>query len=308
MSPNHGLDVSSFILAAALTALVQAGAMYFIYRTRKTYPGFGVWVLAYLTYGVGLLLLMARGLIPDFLSVVVSNLMTSGTPLLTWIGAQIFFGRRRPLWPFLILLGLLVAGLSYYWYLAPSLGARIVLIALVMGGLCLASAWDLWRLPGPDLRQASRFTALSVAVYGLLALSRGLTPFTSQALDAPFQNTIFHGLFFMGSVLVGIIPSYGMITMNAQRLEGELNAREAEVRATVDELTRALAEVQTLSDLLPICSACKKVRDDAGYWQQVDNYFAQHSGVRFSHGICPDCLDRLYPEVTERVERKTRQA
>ncbi|MFZ5586866.1 MAG: hypothetical protein ACOZHQ_13175 [Thermodesulfobacteriota bacterium] len=308
MPPKLTLDVPTFILASAMTALVQAGAMYFIYRTRKTYPGFGLWALTYLTHGVGLLLLMARGLIPDFVSVVVSNVMTSGTPLLTWIGAQVFFGRPRPRWPFVAVLCLLAAGLAYYWYIEPNLSARIVLIALVMGGLCLASAWDLWRLPGPDLRQASRFTALSMAAYGLLALSRAATPFTSQALDAPFQNTIFHGLFFMGSVLVGIIPSYGMITMNAQRLEGELNAREAEVRATVDELTQALAEVRTLSELLPICSACKKVRDDAGYWQQVDNYFAQHSGVRFSHGICPDCLARLYPDAAERMNHKDKNA
>ncbi|MFH1060343.1 MAG: hypothetical protein V1797_16900 [Pseudomonadota bacterium] len=308
MPPRLALDVPTFILASALTALVQAGAMYFIYRTRKTYPGFGVWVATYFAHGAGLLLLMARGVIPDFLSVVVSNVMTSGAPLLTWLGAQIFFGRRRPLWPCLALLALLAAGLAYYWYVEPNLSARIVVIALVMGGFCLASAWDLWRLPGPDLRQASRFTGLSMGVYGLLALSRAVTPFTSQALDAPFQNTLFHGLFFMGSVLVGIIPSYGMITMNAQRLEGELNAREAEVQATVDELTQALAEVQTLSDLLPICSACKKVRDDAGYWQQVDNYFAQHSGVRFSHGICPDCLTRLYPDAAERINQKHKNA
>lgn len=308
MPPKLALDVPTFILASALTALVQAGAMYFIYRTRKTYPGFGIWVLTYLAHSVGLLLLIARGLIPDFLSVVISNTLTSGAPLMTWIGAQFFFGRPRPRWPFVAVLCLLAAGLSHFWYLEPNLSARIVLIALVMGGFCLASAWDLWRLPGPELRQASRFTALSMAAYGLLALSRAVTPFTSQALGAPFENTIFHGLFFMGSVLVGIIPSYGMITMNAQRLEGELYAREAQVRATVEDLTRALAEVQTLSELLPICSACKKVRDDAGYWQQVDNYFAQHSGVRFSHGICPECLARLYPEAAERVLPKTEDA
>jgi hypothetical protein len=105
---------------------------------------------------------------------------------------------------------------------------------------------------------------------------------------------------------VGIIPSYGLITMNAQRLEGELQAREADVMRTVEDLTQALAEVKTLSDLLPICSSCKKIRDDAGYWQQVDNYFAKRSGLRFTHGICPDCLDKLYPEVVQRLENKAK--
>jgi hypothetical protein len=164
MPPKLALDVPTFILASAMTALVQAGAMYFIHRTRKTYPGFGLWVLTYLAHGVGLLLLMARGLIPDFLSVVVSNVMTSGAPLLTWIGAQVFFGRPRPRWPFAGVLCLLAAGLAYYWYVEPNLSAR------------------------------------------------------------------------------------------------------------------------------------------------VDNYFAQHSGVRFSHGICPDCLARLYPDVAEHINQKSRGA
>lgn len=308
MLPQHGLDVPSLILAAALTALVQAGAMFFIYRTRKTYPGFGAWTLTYLVHGTGLLLLAGREVVPDFLSVVISNLMTSSAPLVVWVGVQAFFERRRPRAPFLIALAALGGGLAYYWYVEPSLTARIVMIAMVMGGFCVAAAVDLWRLPGPALRQASRFTAIALGLYGLLALSRGLTPITNQALTTPFDNNIFHGLFFLGSVLVGILPSYGLITMNAQRMEGELNAREAEVRRTVDELTQALAEVQTLSELLPICSACKKVRDDAGYWQQVDNYFAQHSGVRFSHGICPDCLTRLYPDMAEHISQKAGDA
>jgi hypothetical protein len=308
MSFSHGLDVSSLILAAALTALVQAGAMYFILRTRKTYPGFGAWVLTYLANGLSLLLLMSRDRIPDFLSVVAANVLASGTPLLTWIGVQMFFEVRRPRWPFLAVLGVLGAGLSYFWYLEPNLDVRVVLIALVMGGNCLAGAWDLWHLPGPDLRQASRFTALSLGLYGVLALSRGLTPFTGMTLSNPFESTLFNGLFFLGSVLVGIIPSYGWITMNAQRLEGELHAREAEVMRTVEDLTQALTEVKALSDLLPICSSCKKIRDDAGYWQQVDNYFAERSGLRFTHGICPDCLSKLYPEVAMRMGDKIREA
>jgi AmiR/NasT family two-component response regulator len=69
-----------------------------------------------------------------------------------------------------------------------------------------------------------------------------------------------------------------------------------ELRRLNAELQEALAQVRTLSGLLPICAACKKIRDDAGYWHQVDVYIRDHSGARFSHGICPDCRANLYPE------------
>jgi PAS domain S-box-containing protein len=61
------------------------------------------------------------------------------------------------------------------------------------------------------------------------------------------------------------------------------------------ELQQALTNVKTLSGLLPICASCKKIRDDKGYWNQIETYIREHSGVDFSHGICPECVKTLYP-------------
>ncbi len=62
-----------------------------------------------------------------------------------------------------------------------------------------------------------------------------------------------------------------------------------------EELEIALSEVKTLRGYLPICSMCKKIRDDKGYWNQVESYISQHTDVLFSHSLCPDCAKRLYP-------------
>lgn len=62
------------------------------------------------------------------------------------------------------------------------------------------------------------------------------------------------------------------------------------------ELREALEKVKTLSGLLPICAHCKNIRDDKGYWNQVEAYLTAHSELRFSHGICPDCAKKHYPE------------
>ncbi|OGW34087.1 MAG: hypothetical protein A2010_15615 [Nitrospirae bacterium GWD2_57_9] len=73
-------------------------------------------------------------------------------------------------------------------------------------------------------------------------------------------------------------------------------ALEAEQEKLISELQDALAKVRTLRGLLPICSGCKKVRDDKGYWQQIEAYVSEHTEAEFSHGLCPDCVQRLYPE------------
>lgn len=63
---------------------------------------------------------------------------------------------------------------------------------------------------------------------------------------------------------------------------------------TMQELENALKEVKRLNGLLPICASCKKIRDDKGYWKQVENYLEEYSDAKFSHGMCPDCSENLY--------------
>jgi CHASE1-domain containing sensor protein len=85
-----------------------------------------------------------------------------------------------------------------------------------------------------------------------------------------------------------------------QQLEKEISVRsaaEAERDNTIMNLQRALEEVENLRGILPICSYCKKVRDDKGYWEQVDVYISKHSQADISHGICPECAKKHYPEI-----------
>lgn len=81
-------------------------------------------------------------------------------------------------------------------------------------------------------------------------------------------------------------------------LEQTVTDRTAELRATNVRLTSALAEIKTLDGLIPICAGCKKIRDDGGYWLQVESYIAERSTARFSHGLCPECLPKYFPEQT----------
>jgi FixJ family two-component response regulator len=77
---------------------------------------------------------------------------------------------------------------------------------------------------------------------------------------------------------------------------------ENKERQLVQELREAIEKIKTLKGLIPICASCKKVRDDRGYWNQVEVYIAEHSEAEFSHGICPDCADRLYGRFLKKVQ------
>lgn len=73
---------------------------------------------------------------------------------------------------------------------------------------------------------------------------------------------------------------------------------ERERDRLIVELKKALSEIKTLSGLLPLCSHCKKVRDDKGYWNQIDAYIRQHTDADFTHSICPECAEKYYPDLS----------
>ncbi len=70
----------------------------------------------------------------------------------------------------------------------------------------------------------------------------------------------------------------------------------------IKELRDALDHIKTLQDILPICSFCKKIRDDEGYWSQVEVYISKHTDAQFSHGVCPECLKKHYPKFAKNTE------
>lgn len=66
------------------------------------------------------------------------------------------------------------------------------------------------------------------------------------------------------------------------------------------QLRQALDEVKTLKGFLPICASCKKIRNDKGYWDDLEDYISKHSEAQFSHGICPDCMKRIYSDINDK--------
>ena len=80
---------------------------------------------------------------------------------------------------------------------------------------------------------------------------------------------------------------------------------ELEREQLINDLRKALDEVKSLSGLLPMCSSCKKIRDDQGYWNQLETYLKIHSDAELSHGICPECAKNMYPEYYDVLDDDT---
>ena len=84
----------------------------------------------------------------------------------------------------------------------------------------------------------------------------------------------------------------------------EISRQHDEIEIKNKELETALSQIKRLYGLIPICANCKKIRDDTGYWSDVEAYISEHSDAVFSHGICPECIKKLYPEFADKVNEK----
>lgn len=110
-----------------------------------------------------------------------------------------------------------------------------------------------------------------------------------------------------GEIMIGLY-SAELIQINNQpcviSIISDITERkmaEVERERLIQDLGKALSEIRTLGSMLPICSSCKKIRNDSGYWEQIESYIRDHAGTEFSHSLCPDCLARLYPDFADKI-------
>lgn len=131
--------------------------------------------------------------------------------------------------------------------------------------------------------QEGLFWVLLTWVIGLLVLN--------------FNLGFYH---YESAISIRFMVTYTLVSVLAYGLESSRNRYYTQLLAEKAALEAALQQVKTLQGLLPICASCKKIRDDAGYWHQVETYIGRHAAVEFSHSICPDCRTKLYAEFIQK--------
>jgi PAS domain S-box-containing protein len=149
-----------------------------------------------------------------------------------------------------------------------------------------------------------RMKAHSEESYRITGLRRNGTTFPVEVIgkEINYQGRPMQ-VMVMRDLSDHLIARQRLEQMN-ELLEARVFERTDALHKTVANLRLALENVKTLSGLLPICGSCKRIRDDDGYWNQVEDYISAHSSAEFSHSLCPECLARLRDEIAERQRRQ----
>jgi hypothetical protein len=122
------------------------------------------------------------------------------------------------------------------------------------------------------------FTICSSMAFTLYTDVYGISNFSGHVL-----KFAAYGFIYQAIIYTGLRKPYDLLFRDLK--QNEL------------KLINAMSEIKTLSGILPICASCKKIRNDKGYWQMVEEYIGEHSDARFSHGMCLDCAKKLYPDI-----------
>jgi hypothetical protein len=128
--------------------------------------------------------------------------------------------------------------------------------------------------------------------------SDGVWNETGASFAFELEPYFYQTVWFYGLVILAI----GGAGFGAYRLRVlQLLARENTLKVYVEE---AMAKIKVLNGLIPICASCKKIRDDKGYWNQLEEYVHKHSEATFSHGVCPECAEKLYGGYYEKIKKQ----
>jgi len=278
----------TFILVIALEDLVVCAMLLYVDLRRKTYPGFRNFVYCSIAGFLGFGLLATAGLTTPFLSSVLAYSLSVLSIGFTARGLDRFMGIRKGdllyYLPTAILAAILIL-VTKATSLANAATFAAAAVAALEYAYCLRRvAVDLKRRLGFTNGVVILFVAANAAWFAFRSVAA--VNVTGPVHDI-LRSTFVTRLSFLVILLNNIGLMTGLIVLNAQRIESELKA--------------ALEEVQTLRGIIPICSSCKKIRNDKGYWQQVEHYFQEHSQAEFTHSICPECLKKLYPDAYREI-------
>jgi hypothetical protein len=257
--------------------------MHYVAVTRKVYPGFRTWTIASFLNGIGLIGMSLRGILPDVLTIVPPNFLIIFFFVMVARGLVEFIGEHQKAWIDCAPLVIVPTTFIYFTYYSPNVSARILIISLLISFFCGRSALIVFRKVPLILSDTNWLLLISLFMMGGWFFIRSILTFNFENHIVDFMSSgILQAISFPVLFVGNIMLVTGLIIINAQRLE--------------HDLFKAMEQVKTLKGMLPICSSCKKIRDDKGYWQDVAVYVRDHSEAEFSHGICPECMERLYPE------------
>jgi diguanylate cyclase (GGDEF)-like protein len=216
--------------------------MLIAWRTQTTYPGFGRWTMAKAPHAIGFLLVSLRGIIPDWISVIVANALMFVSPILLYEGIRQFCGKNhRDTFNYGLMI-ILLALFNYFFWIKPSMAVRLLTISVCTTIIVMRCSGALFYHAPRELRASFHFTSAVFGLYAVVLWLRIIHGQTLFGMAGPLAPDLWQSLMFMGTIIMPIGWTFGFFMMTNARLTFELRAAEAECRemAATDYLTGAL--------------------------------------------------------------------
>jgi membrane protein implicated in regulation of membrane protease activity len=182
---------------------------------------------------------------------------------------------------------ILWAGRPFITYYESEYGILLVAASAIFYAGFAYAGYQLYRA---QRRTRSRYQLAILAGLGVYCAGLLIDSLVEARLLNMVYTSEYAYLVLVSIMAVALLRRFADLQREIETLNAGLEQR----------VQRAQDEIEVLHDLIPICASCKRVRRDGGYWQQVEEYFAEHHDATFSHGVCPDCIEKLYPDVLAR--------
>lgn len=273
----------TFFLISTFTALVLALQLTHLWWRYRQRQALGYWVWAFWLFVLADLDFVLSIGLGSFWSRLISRILITAAYGLLLLAAQRTAGSKPRTGYVSAVIALY--GIALYFLSQPeaSPSGRVVLSRAIWGAFCLLGFlslrragrhfWGAWDSPAVILLVQAIYLCLRALAYGLFPV-----------VDNPTMAAIFTHIDYVDVVLFDVALFVALLV-------AFLNERN-------DEVAASQTEIQTLSGLLPICAWCKQVRDDAGYWHEISEYFARKNRIKITHGICQPCAKKLEDQAT----------
>jgi len=186
------------------------------------------------------------------------------------------------MWPYLLVVAGVALFTLYFTYVSPSISNRIIVISVIYAITTLYAIAVFKRMIPSFLKGSNLLVMIPLGAGTFWSIIRlTYTLVYEHEMVSFLAPSVIQGITII--IYCGLITfaCFGLCVLNFQRVEYDL--------------LKARDDVKSLEGILPICSLCKKIRDDTGYWNQVESYIREHSDATFSHSLCPECLKKVYP-------------
>lgn len=287
MSLNQFFNPLALSLLSGLIVLALSSFFLMMLKTTRVYKGFGYWAISTATVGVGTLLIGLRSIMPDFFTLILSNgLIIFGLIVMKKGYCDFFNVKNNSLLVDGSILFLYFLLQNWFTYIDYSINVRSLIVSLCFA-VIFYYCTRIMIVGKVKLSSSGSTMLLYLSGFNLIfSLFRSILSFCFIGRNLENSVLLLFGIAVLLQIISIILTFFAMLLCNAQRIELELTGK--------------IKKIKTLEGILPICCHCHKIRDDdSGGWEIIEKFVNRKTDASFSHSICPECMQKHYPEVTD---------